>query len=233
VLTYSEDRKLRAWDAETGHERRAVDWPDEILLLTIPAGGENVLAWTRPLGATGDDQTHSVHLINPATLKPVESLSDRGRPVSCLAFSGDGGLVAMGTPDGTVRVWDVAKKERVGGDRSAGTKDLMDLAVLPDRKHFVTGDKGGEIRVWALDKADPVRTFRCGVGDVSGLAVSLDGSRLAVFGNGTVDLCDLANGQSLRRWDLGVAVNTILHLPDGKHLATANKNGTIYLLDLP
>jgi WD40 repeat protein len=233
ILAYSEDRKLRAWDAASGKEIRAVDTPDELLLLTVPAGGKNALAWTRRLGAGDDDQTHTVQVIDPATLKPIETLSDRGRPITCLAFSADGELVAMGSPDGSVRVWNVAKKVRVGGDRPAVAKTLLDLALTPDKKALVTGDRDGEIKVWDLDKPDAVRTFRTGIGELAGLTIAPDGGRLATFGVGGVEVSDLATGQSLRKWDVRVRVRNVAFLPGGKLLATANDNGTVYLLELP
>ena len=121
VISYSDDRKLRSWDAASGKELNTVDCPDEILLLTSAAGSKNALAWTRRPGA-GEDETHTVQVIDPATLRPVETLSDHGRQVICLAFSSDGELVAMGARDGSVRVWNVAKKERVGGDRPASAR---------------------------------------------------------------------------------------------------------------
>jgi WD40 repeat protein len=173
-------------------------------------------------------------MIDPASLKPVETLSDRGRRVTCLALSADGELVAMGSPDGSVRIWNVRTKERVGGDRPASAKSLWDLALTPDKKRLITGDKEGEIKVWEFGKSDPVRTFRSSVGDLGGLAVAPNSNRLAVFGgNGAVELWDLATGQSLRRWDLQLGVRTVMFPPGGKQLATANDNGTVYLLDLP
>jgi WD40 repeat protein len=234
VLSYSDDRKLRAWDAGTGKELRAVDMPDELLLLTVPTGGKHALAWTRRLGASEDDQTHTVQVLDPATLKPIETLSDRGRRVTCLAFSADGELVAMGSPDGSVRVWNVARKERVGADRTSVAKALLDLALSPDKKTLITGDRDGEIKVWVLAKPEAVRTFRTGVGELAGLTVAADNSRLATFGTaGGVEVSDLTTGQSLRKWDLRVGVRNVAFLPGGKLLATANDNGTVYLLELP
>jgi WD40 repeat protein len=51
---------------------------------------------------------------------------------------------------------------------------------------------------------------------------------------------DTATGKELRRWDLHVPyqqskpfVRTILFTPDGKNLATANADTTVYLLTCP
>jgi WD40 repeat protein len=233
VISYSDDRKLRSWDATSGKELNAVDCADEILLLTSAAGSNKALAWTRRPGA-GNDETHTVQLLDPATLRPVETLADHGRRVTCLAFSNDGELVAMGADDGSVRVWNVTKKERVGGDRPASAKSLQDLALTADKMTLISADSDGEIKVWDLGKPEPVRSFRSSVDKGGGLAIGADANRLASFnGSGVVELWDLTTGKSLRRWETRLGIHTLAFVPGGKFLATANANGTIYLLDLP
>src|SRR5262249_53427091 len=153
----------------------------DVLLLTFQPDGKHFLAWTRRLGGTEDDVTHSVQQFDATTLKPTEVLSDRRR-VSCLAFSADGELVAMGAPDGSVRVWNVAKKERVGGDRPMSAKALWDVAITPDKKLLISGDKDGEVRVWDLARSQKVRDFKTAAAPFGGMAVSGDSKRLATFG---------------------------------------------------
>ena len=229
VLSYSDDRKLRSWDAATGKELRSAECQDAVLLLTMTTDGKRALAWTR---GNGDDPIHTVQIIDPESLRPVETLSDRGRQVVCLAFSADGSLVAMGAPDGSVRIWNLPKKERIGGDRPAHAKRLLDLALMPDNKTMITADEDGEIKVWAINASEPLHTWN--TGGKAYLAAAPDSSRFATYSfDGTVALWDLATGKSLRRWDLKFGVRNVIFMPDGKHIATANDNGTIYLLDLP
>jgi WD40 repeat protein len=175
-----------------------------------------------------------VQVIDPATLRPVETLSDHGRPVTCLAFNNDAELVAMGAPDGSVRVWNVIKKERIGGDRAVSAKPLQDLALTADKKSLITVDEDGEVKLWDLSKPEAVRTFRSSVDKRGGLAVGADSTRLATFnGDGVVEVWDVTMGKSLRRWDLHLGVHTVAFVPGGKFLAAANNNGTVYLLELP
>ncbi len=232
LLTYTNDRKLRAWDASTGRELRSAECEDSILLLTMAAGSKNALAWSRHDGASEDDQIHTVQVIDPESLRSIETLSDRGRRLTCLAFSADGSLVAMGALDGSVRIWNLVKKERLGADRPTHAKRLADVAITPDNKKLVTCDEEGEVKVWAIDGPEPLQTFRT-AGGAAGLAVGPDGRIATYTGSGTIELWDLATGKSSRRWDLRCRVNTVTFFPDGKHIATANDNGTVYLLDLP
>ena len=45
-------------------------------------------------------------------------------------------------------------------------------------------------------------------------------------------LWDPATGNRLKEWQLPGPIGKVLFSPDGKHLATGNGNGTIYILRL-
>jgi WD40 repeat protein len=234
VLSVGDDRQLKAWDAATGREVQALDAKEDVLLMLYAPDCKHFYTWTRRQGPSEDDVTHSVQQYDAATLKPGEALQDRGRRVSCLAFSADGALIAMGAHDGSVRIWDFVKKERVGGDRPAHAKALWDLAITPDKKTLVTGDKEGEIKVWDLPRNQLIHTMKAAAPSLYGMVVSSDSTRLATFSDdGRVELWDLAAGKSLRRWELRVGVHALTFAADGKSLVTGNDNGTIYSLDLP
>jgi WD40 repeat protein len=226
VLTAGDDRRIRAWDAVTGREVQVHEGNDEVLLLAYQADGSRFLAWQRRRGSGDDDVTTTVQQYDAATLKPLEALSDR--------LSADGALVAMGSSDGSVRLWEFAKKERVGGDRPASAKALWDLALTPDKKTLITADHEGEVKVAPLAKAaGPGRTFKSAAAVLDGLAVSPDGARLATFGGGRVELWDVATGKALRSWQTPSGVKALAFTPDGKHLLTGNDDSTLYLLELP
>jgi len=151
-----------------------------------------------------------------------------------LCFSADGELAAMGGPDGSVRIWNIPKKERLGGDLPKHTKPLGDVAITPDKARLITGDQDGEVRVLNLTGESKPHQFKTAAAGLSGLACSPDGKRVAALGNGgVVDLCETETGRSLRTWRLGVDVVAIGFTPDGRGIVTANKDSTLYLLELP
>jgi WD40 repeat protein len=50
--------------------------------------------------------------------------------------------------------------------------------------------------------------------------------------HGRIVLWDVAAGDKLREWQLPGQVWDIAFAPDGRHLAAANGNGTVYILRL-
>ena len=110
IATAAQDRKIKIWDSETGREALNHDSAEEVLLLAYSPDGQKLLAWQRHQGRSDDESTDGVRVFDAATLKPLDELIDRGRRVSCLALSADDSIAAMGSADGSVRIWDFAKK---------------------------------------------------------------------------------------------------------------------------
>src|SRR5439155_14580606 len=112
-----EDRTLKVWDTTTGKELLTISDPGPLhqapVLATTP-DGKQVLVWDH---GTGLD---SLEVYDLATGKQEQSWNGHERTVESLAFSSDGELAALGGNDGSVRVWQIAKKERLaGGDLPA------------------------------------------------------------------------------------------------------------------
>jgi WD40 repeat protein len=135
----------------------------------------------------------------------------------------------------------VAKQERVGADLPAHAEAISDLMLTPDKKTLVTADKLGQVKVWDVAKREARHTIPAHTKMVVAFAMSPDGKRFATVGmENVVKLWETDGGKELRRWDLHVPyqkdkpfVRTLLFTPDGKGLATANGDTTVYLLTCP
>ncbi len=174
------------------------------------------------------------------------SVDDGLKRVSCLVFSADGSTAALGTVDGKVRLWDVAKgKETLqGGDLQANDGKIMDLTLSANKKFLTTTDETGLVKIWDLASRKEVQTLKAFADDnqrMAAFVMSPDGTRLATAGkDSVVRLWDAADGKELRQWNFAVSgepggafVRTLAFTPDGKQIVTGNANTTLYLLDCP
>jgi WD40 repeat protein len=117
-----------------------------------------------------------------------------------LAFSPDGGLLAIGVGNDTVRLIDLASRTEQRSltkhsdpynvhflifTRSLTVRGpIAALAFSPDGKTLATGSFNGEnVRLWKVADGTFVRSYK-NAGPVWALAFSPDGSKLATGGGG-------------------------------------------------
>ena len=105
--------------------------------------------------------------------------------VTALAWSRDNRLVAVGTQDGIVQLWDVVE----GGPRyrfSAFTKGTDSILFHPDGQWLVAGNSTETMVLWNLASGERVRTQLPSCRDVS-----RDGRILALGWESSVGFCEL------------------------------------------
>ena len=134
-----------------------------------------------------------------------------------------------------MRLWDVdSGKElfRYEGHRN----HVWGVAFAADGSHAASSDDDGFVRLWEMtEAASTVRVLlRWHSSWVRSVAFSPDGKVLAsAGGDGRIILWDVAAGKKLHEWQLPGPVPAVRFAPDGRHLAFANLNATIYILRLP
>ncbi len=159
--------------------------------------------------------------------------------VTALARSPDGTVVASGSNDGTIRLWDLAHRSALGPPLRAGA--IASLAFSPTGAILASGAYDGAIQLWdvahrrALGPPLRVPFEPDNFGGIGSLAFSPDGRRLAAGCNCShVYLWDLAHRRQLP----GSALAGLPELspplalafsPDGRTLALGNGDGVVYL----
>ncbi|MFG3254856.1 protein kinase [Streptomyces sp. NPDC048172] len=161
------------------------------------------------------------------------AVPDAGRTSERAHLTDDGGFLARATPDGTVRVWDVASGRRLRTVRTEGYPGA--LCLSPDGRLLLTAH-GGTLRLRNLVSGNGVREFEPREPDVRELRIGADGRYAVSGGLDLVCLWDLERGECVRVLDdqKGAAwlettpdMNYVLSAPDGK----ISKPVTLWELD--
>jgi DNA-binding beta-propeller fold protein YncE len=179
-----------------------------------------------------------------ATTLPLTTVSAlSAAPVSAVAFSPDGQILATAAANGTIRLWNVATHRPTGsafgsGDGAPAAKHNSDgklpasagingVAFSPDGRTLASADTSGSISLW--DVTDPARpamitVLRAGTGKaIDSIAFSPAGEILAsADAGGAIRLWNLATHR-LTGGPFGTSgsIASIAFSPDGKTLASA------------
>ena len=108
-------------------------------------------------------------------------LAGHGDTVHGVAFSPDGKLLASGSWDNTIVLWDVDRRRlltRLKGHK----KKVFSVAFSPDGKRLASGSQDQTILLWDVDSHKPLATLQ-GTSLIRSLAFSPDG-RLLASGSG-------------------------------------------------
>jgi WD40 repeat protein len=174
-----EDGRVHLWDPLSGSER-ALSGPDgfpgthadRVISLAFTADGR----WLLSLGADGVLWIWSVETGRGS------SLLAHGQEITRIAPAPAGSRFLSGGGDRLLRLWEIDEQGNPRELRSfAGHEaELVDIAFSPAGEDFMSSDALGNLRQWDL-KSGESRVLE-GRGQVAGLAISPDGSKIAAGG---------------------------------------------------
>ena len=235
LISLGGSRTLRAWDVDTGAER----WQTEVDIFSPSAlaiashdtrfvayaGGVLFLQPHIGMSYTDDGDTRG-HLLGHTN------------QVNTLAFKPGSAILASGSDDDTIRIWDLtwnAWKSRPVRTLRGHKKDVKAVAWSPDGTILASGSEDHTVRLWNPDNGSDFAILRGHKNDVEAVAWSPDGTMLA---SGSRD-------RTIRIWEPAVdtdapvyvleghtgTINTLAFHPTESLLASGSSDDTIRLWD--
>jgi hypothetical protein len=168
------------------------------------------------------------------------SLTGHTGPVSTVAFSTTASLIAAGSSDKSVMIWDATSgllRQTLSGDSEA----VYAIAFEPNGRRIVSAGKDGIIVIRDTDTGRrmvrplrPEMTYGWDVlPAVLSLAISPDGTRIASgYADGTVKIWSDSSGVLLHILPgHSDAVTSVLYSPDGRTIVSGSLDGTVRTWD--
>jgi WD40 repeat protein len=230
LATGSYDRSVKLWNAASKSEQANVP---------IAKGFPTALAYA-PDGRTLAIGTSERRVIfwDVAGGKERSALQDTGSGwITSLTYSPDGNTLGVVGEDGRCQLWklgETPKRAELPGTSGRGESLAFSpvggrLALGGGAKvSLFLGQTRGDATTWMRERTVDQRT-----GAIRTVQFSPDGSQLATAGDDSELIYWKGDGAlKLQQWRFSVPIQGAAFAVDGRHLATLNGDGTVYILRL-
>lgn len=232
----SADHTIRLWDVETGRPKTVIRGH------AAGINSVNFSADGKVLVSGADDGIVRLWNVESGTLplpaEPrfakmvVEKLKFQGHTdiVRSVGFSPDGTILASGSPDNTVRLWDPKTGKEILKIKGYAYSDTG-VCFAPDGKTLACGATDSTIRLWDTETGAQRLVLGGHPENVWSISFSPDGKTLAAAApEKVIRLWNLENGQEkLTLHGHSDNVKTVCFSPEGKILASGSADRTIRL----
>jgi WD40 repeat protein len=215
-------KKLRWWDATTGAELHATEWP-------IATGGDDIALAFAPdgravLAACGS----SIRAFEAASGQLIQRFESYAGGVNALALAQAGRWLLTGSDAGHAHLWDLEagqQQQRFVPASSGlaefvrGLDGLRSVAVSADGRTALTGRSDGTVSVWDVATGKPKQTLKAFRGSVVvALSPEAEGRLALIGGNEEALLWETSTGKILHRFrqGFGVTIWSVAFSPDGR-----------------
>ncbi len=147
--------------------------------------------------------------------------------ISSLAFSPNGKILASGSYDTNIKLWDVTTGKHISTLKSH-THEVASVAFSPKVEILASASYDKTVKLWEVATESEITTL-INEDLVSSVAFSPNGELVAIASN-NIKLWHVATGDYVRILETNLGrVNFVAFSPDGQLLASGNENGSIKL----
>ena len=226
LITGAHDTTLRAWDVATGTQRWEQDVGNPVFAVALPSHDPNFIAY----GGINNFDIRMRYSGNGDWRGKVEGHTMR---VTSLAFKPNSYLLASGSYDKTVRIWDVGDINNLRLVRTlrGHTERVYSVAWSPDGSTLASASRDGTVRLWNPNNGINFAVLRGHTADVRRVAWSPDGRILASGSNDdTIRIWNPDTHGTLRVLrEHTASVWALAFHPNGQTLASGGGDQTIRL----
>lgn len=152
----------------------------------------------------------------------VSEVQGHSADIDSVTFSADGSMLASGSKDHSVRLWnaDLSESQLL----EAHSEIVRDIAFSPDGTLLASGGLDGKISVWDTASASLLQAFDSGLGQVWSVTFHPSGSLLAASGYASqINVFRVATGTQV--YSLEEKATSLAFSPDGTLLAASCYQG--------
>lgn len=244
LATATTDRDIRLWALSTGQligicrgNHRwvwSIAFSPDGQMLASGCSDNMVRLWSlRDICSTDNYTTKNTQSMRAAVL--LQTFKGHTDAVFAVAFSPDGKIIASGSGDASIILWDVTMpgiQRTLNGHRSAVTSVAF-YAANNDTWHLISGSLDQTISLWQRDSNEPIGRLNGHEGSVTAVAVNATGPYLITGStDATVRVWDLATQQIHRVFDNELGTVLTVACNNNDLIAAAGYDHLIYIWDL-
>ncbi|KIM20375.1 hypothetical protein M408DRAFT_138671 [Serendipita vermifera MAFF 305830] len=250
IVSGSDDRTIRVWDAETGETLtrpmkghvgsvNSISFSPDGTRIASGSSDRTIRVWNVKTGKTlaGPFEGHT-DWVGSVSFSPDGTCVISGswdKTIRVWDAGTDGKRIASGSWYKTIRVWDVKTGETVLGPLKGPNSSIGSISFSPDGTRIASGSYDNTIKIWNAETGESATVLLEGHTDsVRSVSFSPDGARLVSgSSDNTIRVWDADTGETLRGplEDHTGAVISRSFSPDGTRIASGSYDGSVRVWD--